>query len=103
MLVFLEIFAHLLSGWPLRGTVDDNEWELFLLTSTKSLKGANKKWEKEDVLRHVNDSLDKNIAKEILEKILQAIIKNNSVKLNHMRNPECLTLSKETQQIWKSK
>lgn len=59
MLVFLENSAHVLKGWAPKDTVEYNVSEVFLLTFTKSLWGINEKYEKEEVFRNINDSLEK--------------------------------------------
>ena len=59
MLVFVKNFANFLNRWALRDTVEDNVSEVFLLTFTKSLRGINEKYEKEEVFRKINDSLEK--------------------------------------------
>ena len=53
---------------------------------------------KDEVFRLFRDSFD-DVIKEAFEKLLELLIQNKSVRLNVIRNRECLSLPKENQKL----
>ena len=74
--------------------VNDKDLEILVIASIQTLKRGNKKCGREEVYRSVNDSLNKDITRELLELILKSVIDNHSVNLNLVCKWECLFLPK---------
>ena len=53
---------------------------------------------KDEVFRLFRDSFD-DVTKETFDKLLELLIQNKSVRLNIIRNRECLSLPKENQKL----
>ena len=79
--------------------VNDKDLEILVIASIQTLKTGNKKCGREEVYRLVNDSLNKDITREVFELNLNSIIDNHSVNLNVIVKRECLSLPKESCQI----
>ena len=79
--------------------VNDKDLEILVIASIQTLKRGNKKCGREEVYRSVNDSLNKDITRELLELILKSVIDNHSVNLNLVCKWECLFLPKGSYQI----
>ena len=58
----------------------EEEKELEMLTSIRTLKRENKKCGNEEVFRLVKDSIDSDITKEDFDRLLEILIKNQPVK-----------------------
>ena len=61
------------------------ELETLIIASIQTLKRSNKKCGKDEVLQLVNNSLEKEISREIFENILYRLIEDQSVKLNALK------------------
>lgn len=63
----------------------NEELETLIIASIQTLKRSNKKCGKDEVLQLVNNSLEKEISREIFENILYRLIEDQSVKLNALK------------------
>ena len=63
----------------------NEELETLIIASIQTLKRSNKKCGKDEVLQLVNNSLQKEISREIFENILYRLIEDQSVKLNALK------------------
>ena len=73
-------------------TIENDEVELFIIASIQTLK-RKKTCGRDELFELVQDSTDDDIVtKETFDKLLNHLINNNSVKLNTVRNRECLSL-----------
>ena len=63
----------------------NEELETLIIASIQTLKCSNKKCGKDEVLQLVNNSLEKEISREIFENILYRLIEDQSVKLNALK------------------
>ena len=79
-------------------TLQDRELEMLIAASIQKLKQGNKKCGKDEVFRLFRDSFD-DVTKETFDKLLELLIQNKSVRLNIIRNRECLSLPKENQKL----
>ena len=79
-------------------TVEDRELEMLIIASIQTLKRGNKKCRKDEVFRLFRESVD-DVTKETFDKPLELLIQNQSVRLNIVRNRECLSLPKENQKL----
>ena len=61
------------------------ELETLIIASIQTFKRSNKKCGKDEVLQLVNNSLEKEISREIFENILYRLIEDQSVKLNELK------------------
>ena len=75
----------------------NEELETLIMASMQILKRSNKKCGKNEVFELVNDSLDKEISREIFESHLYRLTKKQSVKLNVLGKRTCYSLPKEFQ------
>ena len=75
----------------------NGEPETIIMASIQTLKRSNKKCRKDEVFELVNDSLEKEISREIFERLLYRLTKRQSVKLNALGKRTCLSLPKEFQ------
>ena len=78
---------------------NDKDLKILVIASIQTLKRGNKKCGREEVYRLANDSLNKDISREVFELILNSMIDNHSVNLNVIGKRECLSLPKESCQI----
>ena len=81
---------------PLENMLNE-ELETLIMASIQTLKLSNKKCRKDKVFELVNNSLEKEISKEIFESFLYRLIEKQYVKLNVLGKRTCLSLSKEPQ------
>ena len=79
-------------------TVEDRELEMLIIASIQTLKRGNKKCRKDEIFRLFRESVD-DVTKETFDKPLELLIQNQSVRLNIVRNRECLSLPKENQKL----
>ena len=75
----------------------NEELETFIMASIQALKRSNKKCGKDRVFKLVNNSLEKEISKEMFESLLCWLTEEQSVKLNVLGKRSCLSLPKESQ------
>ena len=75
----------------------NGELETLIMASIQTLKLSNKKCRKDKVFELVNNSLEKEISKEIFESFLYRLIEKQYVKLNALVKRTCLLLSKESE------
>ena len=71
---------------------------MLIIASIQTLKQGNKKCGKDEVFRLFRDSID-DFTKETIDKLLELLIQNQSVRLNVIGNRECLSLPKENQKL----
>ena len=75
----------------------NEQLETFIMASIQTLKRSNKKCGKDEVFELVNNSLEKEISREIFQSLLYLLIEKQSVKLNIIGKKTCLSLPKESQ------
>ena len=75
----------------------NEELETLIMASIQTLKRSNKKCGKDEVFELVNNSLEKEISREIFESLLYRLTEKQSVKLNILGKRTCLSLPKESQ------
>ena len=68
-----------------------------IMAFMKTLKRSNKKCGKGEVFELLNNSLEKEISREIFESLLYRLIEKQYVKLNILGKITCLSLPKESQ------
>ena len=73
------------------------ELEALIMASIQTLKRSNKKCGKDEVFELVNNSLAKEISREIFEGLLCRLTEKQSVKLNVLGKRTWLSLAKESQ------
>ena len=81
---------------PLENMLNE-ELETFIMASIQTLHCSNKKCGKDEVLELVNNSLEKEISREIFESLLYQLTEKQYVKLNDLGKRTCLSLPKESQ------
>ena len=75
----------------------NEELEVLIMVSTQTLKLSNKKCGKDEVFEMVNNSLEKEISKEIFESLLYQLTEKQYLKLNVLGKRHCMSLPKEFQ------
>ena len=75
----------------------NEELESLIMASIQTRKRSNKKCGKEEVLELVNNSLQKEISREIFKSLLYRLIEKQYVKVNVLRKRTCLSLPKKSQ------
>ena len=75
----------------------NEELEVLIMVSTQTLKLSNKKCGKDEVFEMVNNSLEKEISKEIFESLLFQLTEKQYLKLNVLGKRHCMSLPKEFQ------
>ena len=75
----------------------NEELETLIMASMQTFKRSNKKCGKNEVFELVNNSLEKEISREIFESLLYQLTEKQSVKLNVLQKTTCLSLPKESQ------
>ena len=83
--------------------VNYKELEIVVKASIQTLKTGNKKCGREKVYSLVNDSLNKDITREVFELIFNSMIDDHSVNLTVIGKRKCLSLPKESCQIYDDK
>ena len=81
---------------PLENMLNE-ELETLIMASIQTLHCSNKKCGKDEVLELVNNSLEKEISREIFESLLYQLTEKQYVKLNVLEKRTCLSLPKESQ------
>ena len=78
----------------LSNTVDNTGLQTLILASIQTLKRNNRKCGTEEVFQLVLESLESDIDKESLKKILELLFKNQKVQTNCYTNKTCLSIPK---------
>ena len=71
--------------------------ETTIVALIQTLKRSNKKCGKEEVLRSVQESVNSEVTKEHFKKLLDELIKCNSVQTKVVRTQACMSLPKRAQ------
>ena len=77
--------------------IDGKVLETLLIASAKKLKRENKKFDREEVSKLVNDSLCDKTCKDLFKKTLDSLTENQSVKCNSISSCEFLSLPKDSE------
>ena len=75
----------------------NEELETLVMASIQTLKRSNKKCGKDKVFELVNNSLEKQISREIFKSLLYRLIEKQYKKLNVLGKRTCLSLPKKSQ------
>ena len=71
--------------------------ETLIIAPVRKLKRGNKKCGREEVSKLVNDTLCKEICKDLFNETLDSLIENHFIKCNIISNRECLSLPKDSE------
>ena len=71
---------------------------MLIVAFIQTLKQGNNKYRKDEVFTLFRDYFD-DVTKETFDKLLELLIQNKFVRLNIIRNRECLSLPKENQKL----
>ena len=77
--------------------VEGKDFETLTVALTETLKHNNKKCDKEDVFRLVQESVENEVTKKIFEEWLDALVESHSVKIKVLGTRTCLSLQKLNQ------
>ena len=74
---------------------DGKALETLIIASVRTLNRGNKKCDREEVSKVVNDTLCNEICKDLFNETLDSLIENQFIKCNIISNREWLSLPKE--------
>ena len=77
------------------GLAEDKDIEMFIITSITILKRSSKKCGTNEVLEPLQSYLDSDITRGTFDEPLRNMFEINAVKIQTIRDRECLSLSRE--------
>ena len=77
--------------------IDGEALETLIIASVRTLKRGNKKCGREEVSKLVNDTLCKEICKDLFNEKLESLIEKRFIKCNIISNRKCLSLRKDSE------